>query len=311
MEIKYFLKQNNSKNLYCQISEKRATINFSMEYNVDPERWDTKEGDRSDPHYFALQNFIEYLLLRYFELESSRKENILSILREEGIDLLANSGIGGVSRNIFNGKCKKFGIPEYDEYLLAFQKYTGLKKDNYQIEILGYSLRFHIEKEIYEMNTYEGQIALLKEVIENKSYFSIVKLTDKNIWKEIYYDDIPKHKILSAMQHELESYFKEGGGIGTEKSIREKEKRLWDELQLFNDCYDKGSIIELAWEINKNILYPIVIIVIASIYTLNVCFTEYCDAKFYGGERKRWERIFLHDELDEDGLTFYIRPCKL
>jgi hypothetical protein len=309
MEIKYFLKQNNSKNLYCQISEKRAKITFSMEYNVDPEGWDAREGDRNDPHYFALQNFIKYLLLRYFELESRRKENILSILREEGIDLLVNSGIEGVSRNIFNRKCKKFGVPEYDEYLLAFEKYTGLKKENYQVEILGYSLRFHTEKKIYEMNTYEGLSALLKEIIEDKSYFIIAESTDKNIWQEIYYDDIPKHKFLCAMQLELERHFKEDfHGIGTEKSMMEKKNRLWEKFQLFHDRYDEVNIVELAWEIDKNILYPIVVIVITSIYRLDACFMEYCETEFYG--EKNWVEVFLHDELDNDGLAFYIRPYK-
>jgi hypothetical protein len=310
MEIKYFVKQNSNKNLYCQISEKRAKITFSMEYNVDPERWDAKEGDRNDPHYFALQNFIKYLFLRYFELANKRKENILSILREEGIDLLVNSGVEGVSRNIFNRKCKKFGVPEYDEYLLAFEKYTGLKKENYQVEILGYLLRFHTEKEIYEMNTYEGLTALLKEVIENRSYFRIAESTDKNIWQEIYYDDISKHQFLSAMQLELERHFKEDfQGIGTEKSMMEKKNRLWEKFQLFHDHYDEGNIVELAWEIDKNILYPIVVIVITTIYRLDVCFMEYCETEFYV-VGKGWEWILLHEELDEDGLSFYIRPCK-
>ncbi|WP_336702988.1 hypothetical protein [Chryseobacterium indologenes] len=318
MNINYYLKQDSDSNLYCQISEKNASINFSMECKIDPELWNS-ENDKvadSDPYVFALQDFKRYLSVRYFELIKEGKENALSILMGEARDLLKNEGIEGASRRIFNKENTKYGIPPYDAYLKAFEEYTGLKREKYKVEILDFEFHFHTEKGIYEMDTYEGRIALYKNLIKRRAYFDLITLSDADKWSEIY-ENIPKKEFIPAMQKEIEYCLKENfarTGIHLEKdgNFEEKRKKLLKQFKIFIDRYESGNAIDLACEIDEDILYPIVVITMTNIYDLDACCEEYCELEFQD-EEEPWKVIFLNDneeDLEDKSLAFYIRPYR-
>lgn len=318
MDINYYLNQAGDGNLFCQITEGNTKVNFSMECKIDPKLWD-QENEKvadSDPNVFSIHDFKEYLSLRYYELIKESKESLLSIVKEEAIDLLKREGIEGASRRLFDKKNKKYGIHKYDAHLMAFEEYTGLKREDYKVEILDFKFHFHTSKEVYEMDTYEGRIALYKNLIENKAYFDLITLSDNDKWSEIY-ENIPKNEFVPAMQREIEYCLKENfalTGVYADKcgNFGEKKKKLMEQFQLFIDGYDKGNVIDLAWEIDEDILYPIAVITMTSIYNLQVCCEEYCELEFQD-EKEPWKVIFLNDDeedLEDNSLAFYIRPYR-
>ncbi|MDQ0594836.1 hypothetical protein QFZ37_003205 [Chryseobacterium ginsenosidimutans] len=297
MEIKFY--KHADKNLYCFIRDGKFETTISMEYIVDEKFWNLKDGEinKCDRYFYALQNFKKYLLQRSCELKTETKENVLNILKEEALNLLKNSGLEGVSKNIFNIYSNKFGLPQYDGYLLAFEKHTGFKQKDYRVEIFDSYLHIHTGKVIYKIDTYDGKTTFLKSILKKRSYFDIAMFTDYNIWLEIDEGEILKDKFCAVMHMEIEKY----------NGLEEDKDRLQRNFDLFTNKYKQSDVIGLAMAVDRDILYPIAVIVMTSIYDLDVCCLEYCELEF---ANRAWTAIFIDDELQEedDNLpVFYIK----
>lgn len=317
MKIAYFLNTGRKKNLYCRISDGTERVTFSLEHSIDPKEWNAKkeETENENIYYFTLSYFKEYLTKRYFQLNSDGKENILTILKNEASDFLDGSGIEGIARNMFNIINEKNGLPKYDEYLQAFEKYTNLKKGDYEIETVGTVIHFHTKEQIYEMDTYAGKEAELKSFIERRSYTEIYTQTKEGIWSDIYADPgIEKHKFLPVMINEWERYWdttyqriKEN--IGKTDHMDKVKERSWREFQVYMECYDdSGDAIRLAYEIDDSDLYPIAVITMMNIFDAKTCYEEYCELEFDGSTE--WESISLNDD-DWNRPVFYIKPYNI
>ncbi|WP_307221347.1 hypothetical protein [Chryseobacterium lathyri] len=321
MVVTYNLNLDSDENFYCQISDENLEVSFDMKYKVDPKIWNYngKKVSNSDPYFFTLKNFKEYLFSRYHDLRKLGKEEILSILKEESLQLLKNSGVEGVSKNIFNIYANEFGLNEYDKYIYAFERYTGLQQKDYRVEIIDYLLHFHTNEGIYEMNTYVGLVTFLKKIIRDKRYFDIEVLTEVDIWSEIYDENISKHEFFSKMSNELElcikNNFEKAGRayIVPNKNYEEIKKQMRIQFQKFRDRSKKNvNWIDLAWEINEGILFPLTVITMTDIFDLEVCCQEYCELNFYN-ENGDWQAICLDDNLSEDDdneSIFFIRIYK-
>ncbi|PJJ67343.1 hypothetical protein [Chryseobacterium geocarposphaerae] len=316
MTIKYYLNLDNNENLYCQLVDEEMKVSFNMQYRVDPSIWNCKDQKISDSdiHFFTLKNFEAYLFKRYYDLIKLGREGILEALKEESLDLLKDSGIDSISRNIFDMYGRKFGLDSYDEYLQAFEKFTGLEQKDYKVKIIDYALHFHTKDEIYEMDTYLGRSVLLKEIIKNKRYLDIVELTDADMWSEIYDENIGKHKFLSKMSDEFEiclnyNFKQTGVFIGSNENIETRKDEIRKMFQKFVDESNKDvNWIDLAWEISEDILFPLAVITMTSIFDLHICCQEYCELNFYN-KHEEWETIFLDCGLEEDdnSKAFHIR----
>lgn len=319
MIIKYYLNLENNENLYCQLIDEDIKVSFNMKYSIDPQFWDYSSDKlcNSDPHFFTLKILKIHLFSRSVELQKSRKNSVLKVLKEEALHLLHDSGIDGISRNIFNFYADKFELDRYDKYIQAFEKYTGLQQKDYKVEIIGYMLHFHTENLIYEMDTYTGRSLLLEEIIKNKRYLDIMELTEVAMWSEIYDENIGKHNFLSKMSDEFEiclnDNFKRAGVlIKPNESIEKRKTEIRKMFQKFIDQSNKNiNWIDLAWEISEEILFPLAVITMTSIFDLHVCCQEYCELNFYD-ENEEWETIFLDCGLEEDDSIqgFHIRPLR-
>jgi hypothetical protein len=313
MKIAYFLNTGRKKNLYCRISDGTERVTFSLEHTIDPKEWNAKKEEKESEniYYFTLSDFKKYLTRRYFQLNTEGKENILTILKNEASDFLDGSGIEGIARNMFNIINEKNGLPKYDEYLQAFEKYSNLKKGDYEVETVGKVIHFHTKDQVYEMNNYTGKTAELKSFIERRSYSEIYTQTSEGIWSDIYVDaGIEKHKFLPIMISEWETYWdttyqriKEN--IGKTDHLDKMKERSWREFQVYMECYgDSGNAIQLAYEIDDSDLFPIAVITMMNIFDAETCYGEYCELEFdSSGE---WDSIFLND--DDDSSVFYIKP---
>lgn len=182
MKIAYYLNEERKKNLYCRISDGTERVTFSLEHAIDPKEWNIKreEPKDNDVYHFTLLDLKKYLTNRYHELKTEGKESILTILKNEATTFLDGSGIQGIARKMFDFANGKDDLPKYDEFLQAFEKYSGLKKEDYKAETVGWQMHFHTDDKVYEVDTYEGRIAFLKSIIEGKSYDEIYTITNEN-----------------------------------------------------------------------------------------------------------------------------------
>lgn len=314
MKIAYYLNEGRKKNVYCRISDGVEKVTFSLEHTIDPSEWNSKKEEvkGEDVYHFTLQNFKVYLTNRYHELKAEGKENILNILKNEALNFLDGSGIEGIARKMFDFANEKKGLPKYNDFLRAFEKYSSLKRDDYKVETVGEEIHFHTEDEVYAMDTYEGKTAFLKSIIEGKSYDEINSMTDEGIWGEIYVDaGIEKGVFLPKMLKNWEQYWAETyedvkETVGKTEHLNKEKETSWRQLRVYMECYgDSGNVIELASEIDDSVLYPVAVITMMQIFDAETCYEEYCELEFYSSDN--WEFISLGDDDDEKSPIFFIK----
>lgn len=317
MKIAFYLTPGRKKNLYCRISDGKERVTFSLEYPVDAKKWDSKKEmlDDDDVHYYTLLNLKSHLTRKYHSLKTDEKDNILSILKNESESLMANEGLDGVAKTLFNLENGPLGVPPYDDFLKAFEKHSGLKRKDYKVQPLDELIHFHTEDEVFVMDTYAGLHARLKGFVESKSYSEIYTETEAWIWGEIYIDTgIEKHKFMPVMLSVWESFWIEEyqtikEKIGPTDHLDEMKNRSWRKLQVFMECYDDAdNIIELATEIDEMDLYPMAVITMLKIFDADTCYEEYCEHELE--QPDIWESISLGDMEAENwnGPIFHIQP---
>jgi hypothetical protein len=319
MKIAFYLNSGRKKNLYCRISDKQERITLSLDYTVSPENWDphTEMPGEEDMHYYTLRSFKDHLSRKYHELMLASKGSVLNMLKNEADTLMAGEGLDGIAKTLFNQHGKVLGVPAYEEFVQAFEKYSGLKRSDFRIEPLGELIHFHTDDEVFEMDTYAGKCARLKAYVERNSYDEINVMTEESIWREIYGDTgIEKHKFLPVMLSQWEIYWSDlyvriREEIGRTAHLDEMKAQSWRGVQVFMECYEgAGNIIELASDIDDMKLYPMAIITMLDIFDADVCYEEYCEYEFSGEE---WESVILGDDEDDsyDGPFFYVKTYEV
>ncbi|WP_165760436.1 hypothetical protein, partial [Niastella populi] len=289
-------------------------VTFSLEYAVDIKEWDSRKEmlDNGDVQYFTLRALKDRLNNKYHLLKTEGKVNVLTLLKNEAESLMNGNGLEGIARSLFDIENKEKGVPSYDEFIKAFEKYSGLKKGEYKIQTLDELIHFHTEGEVYEMDTYQGLHARLKGYIERKSYEEIYIQTKSWIWRDIYLDaGIKKHKFMPHIWANWESYWITKYQdilelVGKTSHLDEMKASSWRALQVFMECYnDAGDIITLAYEIDDDMrLYPLSVITMLEIFDAETCFDEYCEYEF--DQSDEWESVSISD--DDDSPIFYIKP---
>jgi hypothetical protein len=317
MKISYYLNEGRKKNLYCRISDGLERITFSLEYEVNPKKWNSKkeEIDSENEYYFVLMDFKKYLEKKYYEFQSEGKDRILERLKNEAFAFTKDSGLEGIAGAMFDYFNKENNLPKYADFVRAFEKFSKLKKGEYKVETLGEVIHFHTSDKVYEMNTYESQISLLKSYIEKRSYDEIFTETNINAWSEIYLDGgfggtIEKSEFIPKMLSEWERYWynqyqeiRETGDKTNHLDVMKQQS--WRQFQIFMECYnDSPDIIRLAYNINDIEIYPIAVITMMQIFDAETCYGEYCEFEFE--EINDWQSIDLNEE-DADSPIFYVR----
>ena len=327
MKVAFYLNENRKKNLYCRISDGVERVTFSLDYCVDAKKWDPKKEefkwdsikdeltmDECTCNNILL-SFRRYLNARYQELKNDNKSDILSILKNESLSFLSDGGLQGIEKNVFNFFNKGTNIPDYEDFVKAFEKYSKLTRKDFTIHAEGTEIYFHTKDESYVMDSYEGQTKRLKNIIENDLYDEIFTETELNIWSEIYLDaGIEKHVFLPEMLKNWEGFWDKKYNdiklrMGKTDRLDEMKKRSWRMFQVYMECYDgHGDSIRLASDIDYMELYPISVITMMNIFNADVCYSEYCEHKFYGSEE--WESVSL-DEEDMNAPVFYVKPFEM
>lgn len=309
MEITYYLNDTEEENLFCNISADGKTISIPVGYTVEDGEWDEENAEVSpdDPYFYSLMSFKNYLNERYETLSFAGETDVLNVLKSEVEAITARAGIQGIARNMFDNENTPEGIPAYDAFIDAFEKFSGLEDGEYEALVIDNTLEFGTEDgDDFQMDTVAGLKTRLRSFIEKKSYAEIGTMTSKFIWSKIYNHagGIEKHIFLPEMLLEWEIFWdneyeeiKNAGG--DTKNLDKAKEKSWRQFQVFMACYnDSVDIIQLAFEIDDMELYPMIVTVMLRIFDTEVCFDEYCEAEFGGDD---WEKI------ESNGVQFFVK----
>lgn len=317
MKIAYYLNSERKKNLYCRISDGPQRVTFSLGHSIDPDQWDPRQEEVAfeDPYYFTLQSFKEYLAQRYHQLKAQGEENVLPMLKIEAENYISDSGMEGIARKLFDDENRVDNVPPYEEFLLAFEKHSGLPPGQYQPRTVGNIVDFTTQEgRKFTLDTYQGLTARLRSFVEQRSYEEIATMTKENIWSDIYVDGgIEKHAFLPVLYHEWEIYWKEtyseiSKTVGSTQHLDEMKARSWRELTVFMQCLDDAvDIIRLAWNVDSINLYPIVVIAMLNIFNPDSCYQEYCECEFEYGE---YESVDIYEDDENSTSIFYVKESE-
>ena len=304
MEITYYLDKTQEENLFCSISEDGKTISFPLGYTVEDD--ENAEVSPDDPYFYTLMSFKNYLEERYETLSFGGGGDVLTLLKSEVEAITDEAGIQGIARNMFDNENTPQGIPAYDEFILAFEKFSGLDDNEYEALVIDNTLEFGTEDgDDFQMDTVGGLKNRLQSFIEKKSYAELGTMTSKFIWSKIYNDagGIEKHIFLPEMLLEWEIFwdteYEEITNAGGEtKHLDKTKEKSWRQFQVFMACYsDSVDIIQLAFEIDDMELYPLTVSTMLRIFDAEGCYEEYCKEEF--GED--WEVV------ESDGEKFFVK----
>ncbi|MCF2444789.1 hypothetical protein L0657_12545 [Dyadobacter sp. CY345] len=309
MEITYYLNETEEENLFCNISEDGKTVSFPLGYTVEDGEWDEENAEVSpdDPYFYSLMSFKNYLAERYETLSFAGETDVLDVLKSEVEAITAENGIQSIARNMFDNENTPEGIPSYNAFIQAFEKFSGLEDGEFEALVIDNTLEFGTEDgDDFQMDTVAGLKTRLRSFIEKKSFAEMGAMTSKFIWSKIYNDagGIEKHIFLPEMLLEWEIFWdneyeemKNAGG--DTKNLAKAKEKSWRQFQVFMACYnDSVDIIQLAFEIDDMELYPLIVTVMLRIFDAEVCYDEYCEAEFSGDD---WQMI------ESDGEKFFLK----
>jgi hypothetical protein len=309
--IIYFSNSHRSKDtLHLNIEYKKDIITLDLFYKVKQKEWDREKSFLAweSQYHYSLLDFKKYIQQLF---DTTNKSKLTFKKLGTDIDVIINGNIENVQAFIFDYNNKDNNIPKYLDFIKAFELHSKLKRGLYEAKSLGSLILFKTKKEIFEVSSYESLTVHLKSYIENYSYDEIYTETKEYIWSEIYIDaGIEKLKFIPVMQNELERYWQTlynriKEEIGHTEHLNESKEISWRMFKSFIELYDSvGSVIELAYNFDDMVLYPIAVISMMKIFNADVCYEEYCELEFYATDE--WESICLDDE-NWDKPIFYIR----
>ncbi|OPC02375.1 hypothetical protein BAS09_11740 [Elizabethkingia ursingii] len=310
--IRFTINENNNR-LNLNILYKRNFTTLDLFYRPRRQEWDKEKSFLiwENQYYYTLLNFENYIRS---EFAKTKKNKISFIKLMNSLNMIIDGNIENLQEFLFNLKNKDNQIPKYKDFINAFEEYSKLNRKQYEAQSLDSIIIFKTKENCYELSCYESLTQHLKSYIENYSYSEIYTETNEHIWSEIYLDTgIEKSKFIPVMQNELERYWhvlykRIREEIGRTEHLDESKEQSWRMFKTFSDLYnDTVNIIELAYDFDDMVLYPIAVISMMKIFNPEVCYTEYCELELdASGE---WESICL-DNNNQESPIFHIKPSE-
>lgn len=301
MTITFYLNNERKQNLYCRISEGKEGAVFSLGYKVDSKDWNKAKEELvwSDPHHHTLINLKKYLVELSEEMRAQGKTEIPNRIKNTLSDITKNDGISGIDRILFNKK-KSEGVPDYDNFVEAFEKFSKLKKGQYNVEVLDNQIWFHIQDKCYIGHTYEGLTAELGEMVENRWYDELYH-SDFSAWNEVLIDPgITRGDMYRALFNEwrifwAEKYKDVKESVGKTDHLDALKEDSWRALQVFMECYAESTTpLQDADDLDMD-LCACLILAMLNVYDKETCYSEYCELYFAD-----WDS----EDINEDVIYF-------
>lgn len=286
MTITFYLNNERKQNLYCRISEGKERAVFSLGYKVDSKDWNKAKEELvwNDPHHHTLVNLKKYLSELSEEMRAQGKSDIPNRIKNTLSDITKTDGISGIDRILFNKK-KSEGVPEYDSFVKAFEKFSKLKKGKYNVEVLDNQIWFHTEDICYIGHTYEGLTAELKEMVDNRWYDELYH-TDFSAWNDVLTDPgITRGNMYRELFKEWRIFWSDKyrdikESVGKTDHLDAMKEDSWRALQVFMECYSESTTpLQDADNLDMD-LCACLILAMLNVYDKDTCYTEYCESHF-------------------------------
>lgn len=299
LKIDYSKSHEAKKSIHIHLKYRKKTAILDLFYKPKRGEWNNTEAflDWESQYYYSLRSFERYINLKFEETDKSISS--FNKLVEE-IKMIINNDIENIQEFIFDHENKDNDVPKYSDFLKAFEFHSKLKRNQYEAQALGSIIHIKTKKGHFEISCCESLTEHLRSYINRRSYDEIYTQTELHIWSDIYTDmGIKKSEFIPVMQRELELYWETlyktiQENIGRTSHLDNRREKSWRVFRTFIDLYnDAGDIIELAYDFDEMILYPIAVISMLEIFNAEVCYDEYCELEFYNGE---WESICIDDE---------------
>jgi len=310
MNISYKLNTENKGEIQICLQYKKQKASLDLDYIPKKNHWSIEKSFLTweNVYYYSLVNFEKYIINQF---ESKNRRSLKKLVTE--LNFIVQGKIENIAEFIFDFSNKGSKVPKYAEFIQAFEQHSKLNKTHYEACAFDFSIHFKTSKGTYEVSTYESLSECLNYYFQNGSYDEIYTETNENIWKEIYIDQgIEKSKFIPVMQNEWEHYWtrlydKIRKEIGRTEHLNDKKEESWKRFILFVNLFnDADNAIELAFDFDDMVLYPMAVITMLRIFDLETCFDEYCEYEFY--EINNWESIDIYNNMDSS--LFYIRSLE-
>ncbi|HEX8334565.1 MAG TPA: DUF4365 domain-containing protein, partial [Segetibacter sp.] len=298
--IKFFINSEINSSLHIYLKYKNESVSIDLGYKPKKKDWDFAKSFLTweNQYHYSLIDFEKYIRSQ-FCVTNNHKQFFKKLADQ--IRLISKGQIGSVAEFMFNYENNENDVPKYEEFLKAFELYSKLRRGQYEAHVLGSIVHFKTKKGTFEMSTYQSLTEQLKSYIENRSYDEIYTETREDIWGYIYLDaGIEKSKFIPVMQNEWERYWERlysriKEEIGHTDHLDKSREESWRMFKSFFHLYnDAENIIELAYDFDDMVLYPLAVITMMKIFDPEVCYDEYCELEFDTGNE--WESISLDDE---------------
>lgn len=304
--FKYFLGENNSLCLSVNIGKKSK--NFDFYYNPK-KNWNQKleKLDSDDPYYYSLKSFENFITSQIYKKRDNIELNIIKMI---------GGNIQNLAANLFNLRNHNYEIPEYFEFIEAFEHYSKLDKSKYKTIVIEDLIQIKTKKKWYEIHTLESRIKRIQYYIENRFYEEIHVFTSFSAWSEVYRDyGLLKHQFIPVFLREWDYYWEHeyeiSEKLNTPKShIDELKNNRLMKFDKFSDLYNEtNDVIELAFDLDYEIFYPIAIITMYNILGSDIL-SLYSEFELEDEDEEWIEINKINNENHEDWEyepTFYLK----
>lgn len=290
MTIAFYLNNERKQNLYCRISDGQERAIFSLGCRLDSENWN-KAADEpiwNSPRYHTIRNLKEYLRSLAEDMQEKNETAIPQKIKSIVSQIVKSEGIEGIDRHLFN-KMKSKGVPEYDVFMRAFERFCKVKKGQYSVEVLDDQMWFYSDKGNYIAHTYEGLQAELNDNISRKSYDELYA-SDLSAWNFVLLDGgfgpgIGKAEMYRQLFIEWKIYWAQKydeipKSVGRTNHLDPLKEDSWRALQVFMEGYEESETpMHDADDLDMD-LCACLILAMLKIYDKDTCLEEYCEYHF-------------------------------
>ncbi|PQJ79511.1 DUF4365 domain-containing protein [Polaribacter porphyrae] len=261
----YFLGDKNS--LCLSINKEKYQMSFDFNYNPrNNGNYKLKKLNNDDPFYSTLKNFEKIINKKIYSKEKNLELSLLKII---------GGNIEFLRSNIWNRENYSNNIPSYEDFMLAFERYSGLKKSEYQTNISdGFIYIYSEDDKTFEIHTLESRQKQIQNFILMSDFEFIKVFTSFSAWSEIYmdYGGIHKHNFIPLFLNIWDYYWNNEYEMSKKlntptNNIDELKNSYRKKYKEFKKLYNKSeNIIELSFDFSFDFFYPASIIVMYQVF---------------------------------------------
>lgn len=304
-EVHYILTRNNNLSAEYIIGDEKVTIDYRYAISKSNRSEYDQEIIGDDNFYFIFKDLEKELNYLIANDKESKAISLLVVIEE----LVNRKGIFGLAERVFDSNNDTNDIPYLSEFAEAADQYFGKSISRKNIIPLGSCIHVKIDSKETIIDSYEGLKSRLKSIINNESIDDLHALTEPHIWSEIYLDaGIEKHVFVPRLLARWESYWAtktfEESDEKRKLIINSQKETSWRQLQIFIEGYiDAVDIVSFSYDLDEDLIYPMVIFVMLQIFNQDICYSEYCVFELEGVD---WTTICLNRDTDNE-LYFYAK----